>query len=117
LTTEAEDLRTIVEYLGILPSSPEVQSITGLTESAIADLLSGRRVRSTRRHTHIAVVASVIRRLAEARQAASLTADRGDSAMGWLHTAQLSTSVGIQTPLAVLSDTSLALEALDGLER
>ena len=116
MTTEAEDLRTIVEYLGILPSSPEVHSITGLTE-AIADLLTGRRVRPTRRHTHIAVVASVIRRLAEARQAATLTADRGASAMGWLHTAQISTSVGIQTPLAVLSDTSLALEALDGLER
>ena len=117
MTTEAEDLRAIVEYLGILPSSPEAQSITGLTEAAISDLLSGRLVRPTSRHAHIAVVASVVRRLVDARQAATLSTDRGGSVLGWLHTAQISTSVGIQTPLAVLSDTSLALEALDGLER
>lgn len=117
MTTEAEDLRAIVDYLGILPSSPEAQSITGLTESAIADLMSGHRVRPTSRRAHIGVVASVIRRLVEVRQTATLTTNRGGSALGWLHTAQISTSIGIKSPLAVLSDTSLAIEALDGLER
>ena len=116
-TSEADDVRLIVGYLGIAQSSPEAQTITGLTKSGISEVLSEKRVHGTSRRRHIAVVASVIRELASARSAATGTPDRGESALGWLYTGRVSTTLGPRTPLEVLSDTSLALEVLDGLER
>lgn len=117
LTTEQDDLLAILGYLGIAQSSVEAQRITGLTKSGISELLRGKRSRDTGRRRHIAIVAAVIRNLSEARAASTGTPVRGNSAVGWLHTARVDTSAGPQTPLAVLSDTDLALEALDALQR
>jgi hypothetical protein len=117
LTSESEDVRAILAYLGLPQSSVEASRITGLSKSAISDVLSGKRTRDTHQRRHIAVVATVIQELAATRSAATGSADRGKSAIGWLHTAAVETSRGSVTPLEVLSDTDLALEALDGLRR
>ena len=53
-TSEADDLRTIIVYLGLGQSSEEAQQITGLAKSAISEVLSGRRRRDTARRRHIA---------------------------------------------------------------
>ena len=116
-TSEVDDVRAIVEYLGIPQSSEEVQSITGLTKSAISELLAGQRVRDTHQRRHIAIVATVIRRLREVREASTGTPERGQSALGWLHSARVVTSRGSKTPIEILADSSLALEALDGLDK
>jgi len=115
LTSEAEDIRTIIGCLGLSQSSAEVQQITGLAKSAISEMLSGRRARDTAKRRHIAIVAAVVKRLSEGRLAATGTGERGRSAIGWLHTAQVATSRGIKTPIQVLADTDLAKEALSDL--
>jgi hypothetical protein len=117
MTSEAEDVRAIIEYLGLAQSSPEAQRITGLGKSAISEVLSGHRVGNTNRRTHIAIVAAIVRRLSSGRETATGSAERGKSAIGWLYTARVETSSGARSPLDVLSDTSLALESLGGLER
>jgi transcriptional regulator with XRE-family HTH domain len=117
LTTEADDVRAIVRYLGLAQSSREALEITGLSKSAISEVLSGRRRRDTARRRHIAIAAEVIRRLADARRASTTTSERGASAIGWLHTARVETSRGPRTPLEVLADTDLAMEALAELTR
>lgn len=117
LTAEAEDIRTIIGYLGLSQSSEEVQQITGLAKSAISEVLSGQRPRDTSRRRHIAIVAAVVKRLSEGRRAATRTSSRGKSAVGWLHTAPVVTSRGIKTPIQVLADTDLAKEALYDLMR
>ena len=116
-TSEADDLREILGYLGISQSSTEARAITGLSKSAISEVLRGRRTRDTNRRTHIAVVAEVMRHLQTARAAATGAPERGRSAIGWLHATRAETSRGMESPLTILSDTSLALEALDGLNR
>ena len=58
-TSEADDLRTILIYLGLGQSSEEALQITGLAKSAISEVLSGRRRRDTARRRHIAMVAAV----------------------------------------------------------
>ncbi len=116
-TSEADDLRDILGYLGIAQSSAEARQITGLSKSAISEVLSGRRKRETSRRTHIAVVAEVIRQLRAARLMATGAPARGKSAIGWLHATRIDTSRGSLSPLAILSDTALAQEALDGLAR
>jgi hypothetical protein len=116
-TSEADDLRTIFVYLGLGQSSEEAQQITGLAKSAISEVLSGRRRRDTARRRHIAMVAAVVRHLAEGRQAATGTAARPMTAVGWLHTAAVKTSRGTKAPILVFGDTDLVKEALDGLRR
>jgi transcriptional regulator with XRE-family HTH domain len=115
--SEADDLRAILEYLGVGQSSAEATTITGLSKSAISEVLSGKRRRDTSRRRHIAIVAAVTRELGAARSAATASSDRGASAIGWLHTAAVETSRGRKTPLDLLRDTKLALEALDELRR
>jgi hypothetical protein len=117
LSSEAEDLRTIIVYLGLGQSSPEAQQITGLTKSAISEVLTGRRTRDTARRRHIAIVAAVVRHLAEGRRAATGTKSRRMTAVGWLHTAAVETSRGTKTPILVFADTDLAREALSALRR
>jgi hypothetical protein len=109
-TSEADDLRTIFVYLGLGQSSEEAQQITGLAKSAISEVLRGRR-------RHIALVAAVVRQLAEGRQAATGTAARPKTAVGWLYTAAVKTSRGTKAPILVFGDTDLVKEALDGLRR
>jgi hypothetical protein len=116
-TTEADDIRVIVGYLGIAQSSQEAQAITGLSKSGISEVLAGRRPRGTGRKRHIAVVAAVIRDLAAARSAATGASTRGESALGWLYAGRVATTLGPKTPIEVLSNTDLALEALDDLVR
>ncbi len=116
-TSETDDLQTILSYLGIQQSSTEAQRITGLSKSAISEVLSGKRPRDTHRRRHIAIVASVIHELSSARSASTGSPERGKSAIGWLHAAAVHTSRGQVAPLEVLADTDLALEALDGLRR
>ena len=116
-TSEADDLRTIIGYLGVGQSSEEALLITGLAKSAISEVLSGRRTHDTARRRHIAVVAAVVRHLAEGRRAATGTVDRRVTAVGWLHTAAVKTSRGTKTPILVLADTDLAEEALTELQR
>lgn len=116
-TSEADDLRTIIVYLGLSQSSEEAQQITGLAKSAISEVLSGRRRRDTARRRHIAIVAAVVRQLAEGRQAATGTGARRITAIGWLHTAAVETSRGTKSPILVFGDTDLVKEALDGLRR
>jgi hypothetical protein len=116
-TSEADDLRTIIVYLGLGQSSEEAQQITGLAKSAISEVLSGRRRRDTARRRHIAIVAAVVRQLAEGRQAATGTGARRLTAIGWLHTAAVETSRGTKSPILVFGDTDLVKEALDGLRR
>lgn len=117
LTTEADDLRTLLDYLGLAQSSPEAQRISGLTKSGISEVLGGKRTRDTGRRRHIGIVANVIEELAAVREASTGTPRRGASAVGWLHTATVQTSAGGRTPLEVLADTDLALEALSDLRR
>lgn len=117
LTTEAEDIRAIIGYLGLAQSSSEIQQITGLAKSAISEVLSGQRTRDTSKRRHIAIVAAVVRRLSQGRRAATGSNARGQSAVGWLHTAPVATSQGRLTPLQVLADTELAKEALLELTR
>jgi len=117
LSSEADDLRTIIAYLGVGQSSEEVQQITGLAKSAISEVLSGRRTRDTARRRHIAVVAAVVRQLAERRRAATGTGERRVTAVGWLHTAAVKTSRGTKTPILVFADAELAEEALTELRR
>lgn len=93
-------------------SSAEIQQITGLTKSAISEVLSGRRTRDTAKRRHIAIVAAVVTRLSEGRRAATGTTDRAQSAIGWLHTAQVDTTGGVMTPIQVLADAALAEQAL-----
>ena len=114
--TEADDVRLIVRYLGIRPSSWECQIITGLSKSSISDLLNGKRSRGTRRQRHIAIAAEVVERLAAARIAATGTDSRVPSTR-WLRSAQVATSRGTRTPLEVLGDSELASEVLEGLRR
>ena len=117
LTSEAEDIQSILDYLGVMQSSSEVLRITGLSKSGISEVLNGRRRRETARRAHIAVVAEIVRGLAGAREVGTGDGKRGKSATGWLHAARVDTSVGPRSPLAILSDDALALEALDGLRR
>lgn len=117
LTSEADDLRAIIVYLGLGQSSEEAQHITGLAKSAISEVLSGRRRRDTARRRHIAIVAALVRHLAEGRRAATGTTERGVTAIGWLHTAAVETSRGTKTPILVFADTDLAKEALTGLRQ
>jgi hypothetical protein len=117
LTSEAEDLRTIIVFLGLGQSSPEAQQITGLAKSAISEVLGGRRTRDTSRRRHIAIVAAIVRSLAEGRRAATGTDVRRKTAVGWLHTAAVATSHGTKTPIIVFADTDLAMEALNDLRR
>jgi hypothetical protein len=117
LTSEAEDIRTIIVYLGLGQSSEEARQITGLTKSAISEVLNGRRTRDTSRRRHIAIVAAVVRHLAAGRRAAAGTESRGTTAVGWLHTARVETSRGTKTPIVVFADTNLAKEALNTLKR
>lgn len=117
LTSEADDIRTIIVYLGVGQSSEEAQQITGLAKSAISEVLSGRRRRDTARRRHVAIVAAVVRLLAEGRRAATETDARRTTAVGWLHTAAVETSKGTKTPILIFADTDLAQEALNGLKR
>lgn len=116
-TSEAEDLRQILGYLGLAQSSAEAVQITGLTKSAISEVLGGRRKRDTSRRRHIAIVAALIDRLAEGRHAAAGVTGANRSAIGWLHTARVATTRGQVTPLQLMADTELVMEALDELTR
>jgi hypothetical protein len=116
-SSEAEDLQTILAYLAIRQSSAEAQRITGLSKSAISEILAGRRRRETARRVHIAVVANVVRDLMSARKAATGSEARGKSAIGWLYASTVETSRGRRSALEVLSDPVLAIEALDQLRR
>lgn len=111
-TSEREDLELVVRYLGLPQSSTEIQQITGLSKSAISEILNDQRVRDTRQRRHLAIVAELIRQLRASRKAVTGSAERGKSALGWLHSARVATSRGTRTPLEVLSDTHLALEAI-----
>jgi hypothetical protein len=117
MRSEAEDIRTIIDYLGISQSSSEAKRITGLTKSGLSEVLAGRRRRDTSRRVHIAVVAAIVRGLSAARLASTGERERGRSAIGWLHAGRVDTSVGRRSPLDVLSDDALAVEALDDLWR
>jgi hypothetical protein len=109
----AEDLRAIVEYLGLNPSSADLQEITGLDEVALSAGLLGGGIEELSRRRHVAIVATVVRHLAAARQIAAGQTDRGTSASGWLHSARIETSRGIRSPIQVLADPVLAAEALN----
>jgi hypothetical protein len=114
--SEADDLRLIVDYLGIRPSSLECRRITGLSKTSISDLLHGNRKGSSRRRTHIATVAEIVAILSAARLAATGESTRGPWSR-WLHVGQIRTSTGVRTPLEVLSDDALAREILADLQR
>ncbi|MCY7417059.1 MAG: hypothetical protein LH650_00930 [Chloroflexi bacterium] len=116
-SSETEDIKTIIHYLGIAQSSVEAIRITGLTKSGISEVLGGHRVATTRQARHIAIVAAVIRRLEDVRQSTTGTRTRGASAIGWLYSARIMTGDGMKSPLEVLSDPGLALEQLDALSR
>lgn len=117
LTTEAEDIRSILDYLGLSQSCVEAGQITGLSKSAISEVLAGKRRRPTARRRHIAVVAALTKELATVREAATGRSDRGASALGWLHAGAVQTQAGVKTPLEILSDTVLSLEALSEVRR
>src|SRR4051794_27335133 len=116
-TSESDDLREVLDYLPIAQSSAEAQAITGLTKSAISEVLAVKRPRGTHRRRHIAIVAAVIRELAAVRSVSTGSAERGKSAIGWLHTGVVETSRGRATPLEVLAASDLAAEALEDLRR
>lgn len=106
-----------MSYLGIDATSREAFRITGLTASSLSDALAGKPVRDATRRRHIAVVASLIRDLAAARTAATGEPERPVPATSWLHSAVVVTSAGPRSPIEILSDPGLALEALDELRR
>ena len=81
-TSEAEDLRSILAYLEVRQSSVEAQRITGLSKSAISEVLGGKRARNTRRRQHIAVVAAIVHELAATRLAATGSAERRRTGSG-----------------------------------
>ena len=111
----AHDLRAIVEYLGLSPSDQDMHAITGLDQATISAGLLGGGIDDVARRSHVTAVATVIRHLKAGRQIATGEADRGSSASGWLHSARVETSLGLRTPLEVLSDPVLALEVLNDL--
>lgn len=115
--TEADDIRTVMDYLGLSPTSPELLTITGLGPVAITAILRGRSRVGRSRRRHIRVVAAVIERLAAGRGASTGTGWRGTPAAGWLSAARISTSRGVRSPLEILADADLASEALDDLMR
>ena len=116
-SSAADDLRAILSYLGIEASSRDALRITGLTASSLSDALAGKPVRNVTRRRHIAVVASLVRDLAAARTAATGEPQRPLPARRWLHSTVVVTSAGPRSPIEILSDAGLALEALDELRR
>jgi hypothetical protein len=115
--SEAEDVRRILGYLELEPGSPEIQQIVGLTTEDLERLLRGESSTSAARRSHIRVVASIVRILAETRSAATGTASRGRPATDWLVDARIRTGSGTKSPLEILADEALAREALDELSR
>jgi len=111
----AEDLRAIIDYLGVSPSDQDMQELTGLDEVTISAGLAGGGIEEADRRSHVAVVAAVVGLLKAGRQIATGETDRGKSASGWLHSAQVETSLGLRTPLEILSDPVLAERALNDL--
>jgi hypothetical protein len=115
--SDADDIRTIIRYLGLIPSSEATQRITGLTAPAIkAALTRGRPVEPAAR-IHLQTVANVIERLAAARAAATGSRDRPMPAALWLELAAVETSRGRVSPIDILADQELCDELLADLMR
>ena len=66
---------------------------------------------------HIAIVAAVIERLAEARTAATGGRHREKDARFWLHTRSVDTRQGVKAPIEILADSDLAIVFLRELLR
>lgn len=113
----AADLRGILDYLELAPTSTEIQRITGLSAAQIEKALRGDIAGDAERREHIAIVASVVGDLAAVRVASTGSRSRGQPAADWLRGARVETSRGILSPLELLSDPLLAREALDLLRR
>jgi hypothetical protein len=116
-TSDSDNLEAIIGYLDLPQASEEVQRITGLTESAIVDVLRGQAIEDTAQRRHVEVVAQVLRLLADARLSATRSAERGKPAAGWLHSGLVTTGRGSKTPIEVLADADLAAAALVALRR
>ncbi len=115
--SDADDIRTIIRYLGLIPSSEATQRITGLSVPAIkAALTRGRPVDPVAR-LHLQTVANVIERLADARTAATGSPDRPMPAALWLELATVETSRGRMAPIDILADQELCDELLADLMR
>ena len=114
---EAGDIGTVIGYLRLLPSSEAAQGITGLSETAIWNAITGRVRVDTETRRHLATVAGVVEMLEEARDAATGLKDRGMSADQWLENARIETSQGIKAPVEILADQTLSEELLRELRR
>lgn len=113
----ADDLRAILDYLGLAPDDPEMVLITGLPPADLDRVLQGSGDVPERIRHHIGITAAIVRVLAAGREAATGSRHRPASARDWLHTGQVLTSRGLLAPIDVLSDTALAEEALDEMQR
>jgi hypothetical protein len=91
--------------------------ITGLSPADLDRVLEGMSDAPERIRHHIGIAAAIVRVLAAGREAATGSRHRPASARDWLHTGQVLTSRGLRSPIDVLSDTVLAEEALDELQR
>jgi hypothetical protein len=115
--TDADEIRTVIRYLGLIPSSEVTQRITGLSVPAIkAALTRGQPVDPAVR-PHLRTVATVIRRLAEARAAATGSRDRPMPGDLWLELATVETTRGRLSPIDILADQELCDELLAELMR
>lgn len=103
--------------LGVEPTGQEIQRITNLTKSALTTLLNSPDASGSTEDPRIATVVTLLRKLVEARVAATGTTDRGKSTAAWLHAASVRTSRGTQSPIDILADADLATEALNDLLR
>ncbi len=113
--SEADEILVIAAYLGIEELSAEIQAIVGQTGTTISDLPSGRRRKDAEMRGHIDTVTAVIERLRNARSASTGRDERDTAAGEWLRSARIPTSRGIKSPLEILGDTSLAMDALRDL--
>jgi hypothetical protein len=66
---------------------------------------------------HIAIVAAVIDRIAEGREAATGSSTRDTDTRAWLHTPSVGTPLGLITPIEILADPDLAIAFLRSLLR
>lgn len=111
-TEDSRAIDDISRLFSIAPTGALMSKITGLQRASLSDTLAGKIAKSSR-HAHLQIVGQLVRATVEWQRALGGT-EPLDSA--WLENATLHTSRGKKTPLAVLSDTTLAREALDQLQ-
>lgn len=69
--TDLENLEAIIGSLDRDAWSEEIRQITGMSEATIADVLGVHTVQHGDQRRHLEIVADLMRRIADARQAAT----------------------------------------------